>query len=99
MLGGGLWWFAMRVTCNGRADAGTYTNLCFYARKGYTRRGRVKNGISRALSSLKLLPCCFDKRNSQFVLNDEEIPLSFIREVVRLCHLRIRHPGVERKEL
>jgi len=46
----------MRVICNGRADAETYINLSFYARKGYTRRGRVKNGISRAVGSLKLLP-------------------------------------------
>jgi len=72
-----------------------HTQTCaFYARKGHTRRGRVKNGISRVIGSLKLLPCCFDERNSQFVLNDEQIPFSFIRGVVRLCHLRIRHRGV-----
>lgn len=49
----------MRVICDGRADAETYTNLCFCVRKGYTRRGRVKNGISRAVGSLKLLTCYF----------------------------------------
>jgi hypothetical protein len=84
----------MRVICDGRAYAETYTNLCFCVRKGYARRGRMKNGISRAVGSLKLLPCCFDKCNSQFVLNDEQIPFSFIRGVIRLCHLRIRHRGV-----
>ena len=39
----------MRVIYDGRAYAETYTNLCFCVRKGYTRRGTVKNGISRAI--------------------------------------------------